>query len=93
MNLYGTYNLTRTFCGPMREAGYGRIVNFASLFAYAPGPGPAPYAAAKAGIVGYTHSLALDLGASGVTVNVIAPGLTWHERLAAPVSERELACA
>ncbi len=89
VNLYGTYNLTRTFCNPMREAGFGRIVNFASLFAYAPGPGQAPYAAAKAGIVGYTHSLALDLADSGVTVNTIAPGLIWHERLAPTITESE----
>jgi NAD(P)-dependent dehydrogenase (short-subunit alcohol dehydrogenase family) len=90
VNLYGTYNLTRTFCGAMREAGFGRIINFASVFAFAPGPGQAPYAAAKAGIIGYTHSLALDLAASGVTVNTIAPGLIWHERLAPTISDREL---
>jgi len=89
VNLYGTYHLTRTFCGAMREAGFGRIVNFASLAAYEPGPGMAPYAAAKAGIVGYTHSVALDLARSGVTVNVIAPGLIWHGRLEPTISEAE----
>ncbi|MEM7542768.1 MAG: SDR family NAD(P)-dependent oxidoreductase [Pseudomonadota bacterium] len=81
VNLYGTYHLTRTFCGDMRERQFGRIVNFASLAAYIPDAGMAPYSAAKAGIVGYTHSLAMDLATSGVTANVIAPGLIWHERL------------
>jgi NAD(P)-dependent dehydrogenase (short-subunit alcohol dehydrogenase family) len=65
----------------MVERGFGRIVNFASVYAYHPGVGQSPYAAAKAGIIGYTHSTALDLARHGVTVNVIAPGLIWHERL------------
>jgi NAD(P)-dependent dehydrogenase (short-subunit alcohol dehydrogenase family) len=82
VNVYGTFHVTRAFCGAMREAGFGRIVNFASLAAFTPDQGMAPYAAAKAGIVGYTHSIAADLAAVGVTANVIAPGLIWHERLA-----------
>lgn len=81
VNLHGTFFCTRTFCGDMQSRGFGRIVNFASLYAYQPGPGQAPYAAAKAGIVGYTHSVARDLALHGVTANVIAPGLIWHERL------------
>jgi NAD(P)-dependent dehydrogenase (short-subunit alcohol dehydrogenase family) len=51
------------------------------MYAYHPGEGQSPYAAAKAGITGYTRSVALDLAASGVTVNTIAPGMIWHERL------------
>jgi NAD(P)-dependent dehydrogenase (short-subunit alcohol dehydrogenase family) len=89
VNLYGTYNLSRTFCGAMRDRGFGRIVNLASLFAFQPGPGQAPYAAAKAGIIGYTHSLALDLADAGVTVNSIAPGLIWHERLGRTLTNEE----
>jgi NAD(P)-dependent dehydrogenase (short-subunit alcohol dehydrogenase family) len=81
VNLYGTYHLTRTFCGAMKEAGFGRIVNFASLAAYDAGHSMGSYSAAKAGIIGYTHSVALDLAGSGVTANTIAPGLIWHERL------------
>jgi 3-oxoacyl-[acyl-carrier protein] reductase len=91
VNLYGTFHCTRAFCEPMRLGGFGRVVNFASLYAYDPGPGQAPYAAAKAGIVGYTHSIAKDLAPHGVTVNVIAPGLIWHERLEGVLADDEYA--
>ncbi len=88
VNLYGTYHLTRTFCGAMREAGFGRIVNFASLAAYQAAANASPYAAAKAAIIGYTHSIALDLAPSGVTANTIAPGIIWHERLEPTFTEQ-----
>jgi 3-oxoacyl-[acyl-carrier protein] reductase len=81
VNLFATFYMTRAFSRAMVDRGFGRIVNFASLYAYHTGPGQSPYAAAKAGIVGYTHSTALDLARYGVTVNVLAPGLIWHERL------------
>ncbi len=87
VNLFGTFYMTRAFSRAMVERGFGRIVNFASVYAYHPGPGQSPYAAAKAGIIGYTHSTALDLAPHGVTVNVIAPGLIWHERLRGVVAE------
>jgi NAD(P)-dependent dehydrogenase (short-subunit alcohol dehydrogenase family) len=91
VNLFGTFYMTRAFSQAMVERGFGRIVNFASVYAYHPGPGQSPYAAAKAGIIGYTHSTALDLAPHGVTVNVIAPGLIWHERLRGVVAEEILA--
>jgi NAD(P)-dependent dehydrogenase (short-subunit alcohol dehydrogenase family) len=81
VNLHGTFYLTRAFSQAMVERSFGRIVNLASLYAYQPGPGEAPYAAAKAGVTGYTRSTALDLAPHGVTVNVLAPGLIWHEGL------------
>ena len=81
VNLFGTFYMTRAFSRAMVERRFGRIVNFASVYAYHPGTGQSPYAAAKAGIIGYTHSTALDLAPHGVTVNVIAPGLIWHDRL------------
>jgi NAD(P)-dependent dehydrogenase (short-subunit alcohol dehydrogenase family) len=87
VNLFGTFYMTRAFSRGMVERGFGRIVNFASVYAYHPGPGQSPYAAAKAGIIGYTHSTALDLAPHGVTVNVIAPGLIWHDRLRGVVDE------
>ncbi|MSR15157.1 MAG: SDR family oxidoreductase [Gammaproteobacteria bacterium] len=91
VNLFGTFYCTRAWCGEMRARGFGRIVNFASAYAYHPGPGEAPYAAAKAGIIGYTHSTARDLAPAGVTVNVIAPGLIWHDRLNGVLSESDAA--
>jgi NAD(P)-dependent dehydrogenase (short-subunit alcohol dehydrogenase family) len=81
VNLYGTFYMTRAFSAGMKEQGFGRIVNLASLYAYHPGEAEAPYAAAKAGITGYTRSTALDLAPHGVTVNGLAPGLIWHEGL------------
>jgi NAD(P)-dependent dehydrogenase (short-subunit alcohol dehydrogenase family) len=81
VNLHGTFYLSRAFSKGMVERGFGRIVNFASMYAYHPGEGQSPYAAAKAGITGYTRSLALDLAPYGITVNTIAPGMIWHERL------------
>ena len=83
VNINGTFFLTRAFSKDMADAGFGRIVNVASLFAYHPGRGQGPYAAGKAAITGYTRSSALDLAPMGVTVNAIAPGYIWHDRLAA----------
>jgi NAD(P)-dependent dehydrogenase (short-subunit alcohol dehydrogenase family) len=87
VNLYGTFYLTRAFSHAMIERRFGRIINLASVYAYHPGEGEAPYAAAKAGITGYTRSTALDLAPHGITVNVIAPGIIWHDGLKNVVSE------
>jgi NAD(P)-dependent dehydrogenase (short-subunit alcohol dehydrogenase family) len=90
VNLNGTFYLTRAFSPPMRERGFGRIVNLASLSAYRALGEQGPYAAAKAAITGYTRSVALDLAAHGVTVNAIAPGLIVHEGLRVVFSDEEL---
>jgi 2-hydroxycyclohexanecarboxyl-CoA dehydrogenase len=76
VHLDGTYRVTRAVFADMTAAGWGRIVNVASAAALnGGGPGLAHYAAAKAGIIGFTKALAHELGPSGVTVNAIAPGL------------------
>lgn len=76
VHLDGTYRVTRAVFADMTAAGFGRIVNIASAAALnGGGPGLAHYAAAKAGIIGFTKALAHELGPSGVTVNAIAPGL------------------
>jgi acetoacetyl-CoA reductase len=58
----------------MRERGFGRIVNIASVNAQAGQIGQTNYAAAKAGILGFTKALALESAAKGITVNAVAPG-------------------
>lgn len=81
VNMYGSFFMTRAFCKPMIDAGFGRILNFSSGAAYSPPKDWGSYAAAKAGVVGYTRSLAIDLARHGITVNCIVPGLIMHEGL------------
>jgi 2-hydroxycyclohexanecarboxyl-CoA dehydrogenase len=75
VHLKGTFNCTRALAQDMVDAHWGRIVNVSSVAGLTGGAGLAHYAAAKAGIIGFTKSLAAELGAHGVTVNAIAPGL------------------
>ncbi len=81
VNMYGSFFMARAFSKQMVDAGFGRIVNFASLAAYNPPRDWGSYAAAKAGVLGYTRSLAQDLAVYGITVNCIVPGLIMHEGL------------
>ena len=76
VNFFGTVNFCRCAAPHLRTGGWGKIVNVSSLAAMRPLEGGigAPYVAAKAAIVGYTLSLAEELGADGITVNAIAPG-------------------
>ncbi|MHB8329369.1 MAG: SDR family NAD(P)-dependent oxidoreductase [Acidimicrobiales bacterium] len=73
----GTFNCTRHAAAPMREAGYGRIVNITSSAGLRGNFGQTNYGAAKAAIMGMTFVWALELGRYGITVNAVAPaGLT-----------------
>ena len=72
VNLYSVYNCCRVVINGMRQRGYGRIVNLSSTSAYG-NPGQANYAATKAGIIGFTKTLAREGAAKGITVNAIAP--------------------
>lgn len=73
--LDGFYNVTRPAIMPMVRRRWGRIINMSSVSAVLGNRGQVAYAAAKAGIIGATKSLALELARRGVTVNAVAPGL------------------
>ena len=73
---------------PMREAGYGRIVNIGSNVFLAGTPNLAHYVASKGGVIAFTRALAREVGPHGITVNAVAPGLTETEGvLASPHAE------
>jgi 3-oxoacyl-[acyl-carrier protein] reductase/pyridoxal 4-dehydrogenase len=79
VNLDGAYLVSRAVEGPMRDAGYGRIVLIASNAFLAGTPNMGPYLAAKGGVVGLTRALATELGKYGITANAVSPGITRTE--------------
>lgn len=76
VNLRGTWLPCRAVVPTMREQGYGKIINISSDTAFKPTPGRSHYVASKAGIAGFTRTLATELGPDGIRVNCIAPGKT-----------------
>jgi NAD(P)-dependent dehydrogenase (short-subunit alcohol dehydrogenase family) len=76
VDLTGVFYCCRVVVPAMRAAGYGRIVNVSSITGKEGAPFIAAYAAAKAGVIGFTKSLAKELVGSGVLVNAIAPVIT-----------------
>jgi 3-oxoacyl-[acyl-carrier protein] reductase len=75
VNVSGTFHLCRAFVPGMRERGWGRIVNFASMAGKDGNPRLSAYSASKAAVIAMTKSLGKELATSGVLVNVIAPAL------------------
>lgn len=73
-NLYSCFNMSRVVIPNMREHNYGRIINISSINGIAGQLGQTNYSAAKAGMLGFTKSLALENAIKGITVNAIAPG-------------------
>ncbi|MBN8758180.1 MULTISPECIES: acetoacetyl-CoA reductase [Variovorax] len=76
VNLGGCFNMCRAVIGGMRERRFGRIVNMGSVNGLSGQAGQANYAATKAGLAGFTKSLALEGASRNITANVVAPGYT-----------------
>jgi 3-oxoacyl-[acyl-carrier protein] reductase len=74
VNLGGAFEMTRAALPAMIKARYGRIVNISSVVALMGNPGQASYCAAKAGLIGFTRSLAREVASRQITVNAVAPG-------------------
>jgi 3-oxoacyl-[acyl-carrier protein] reductase len=74
INLTGAFLLTQALLGPMLKNRWGRIVNIASVVGRTGQAGQVNYASSKAGLIGFTRSLAREVASRGITVNAVAPG-------------------
>ena len=94
VNLTGAFNLVRATVGAMAERGYGRIVNISSVAARGGLARQVGYSATKAGLLGLTHTVALEYARKGVTCNAVLPGMVETENVKAmPQEIREAAMA
>jgi 3-oxoacyl-[acyl-carrier protein] reductase len=89
VHLRGAFLMTRAAQAQMTQAKWGRIVNISSTSALG-NRGQANYAAAKAGLIGFTKTLALELGRFGITANAIAPGFVETDMTAATAARQGL---
>jgi 3-oxoacyl-[acyl-carrier protein] reductase len=83
INLTGPRNCSRAVINHMLERRYGKIINFSSIFGMMGSPNSADYASAKAGIIGFTKALAVEVSSFGINVNCISPGVVGTERMLA----------
>ena len=89
-NLKSVFNFAKAAYRPMMKQRSGKIINISSVVGVTGNPGQTNYAASKAGIIGFTKSLAKELGSRGITVNVVAPGYVETDMTAAlPEKARE----
>lgn len=90
-NLKSVYRLSKLVLRPMIKARFGRIINITSIVGLTGNPGQTNYSAAKAGIIGFSKSLAREVGSRNVTVNCIAPGFIDTDMTRAlPGEQREV---
>ena len=80
INLRGTYLMSRFVVPLMRARRWGRIVSIASMAGIDKLPRSTAYSASKAGIIGFTRALAMDVAPWGITVNAVCPGMVWTSR-------------
>lgn len=73
-NLTSIFRMSKAFLRGMMKAKYGRIINIGSVVGLTGNPGQTNYCAAKAGMIGFTKSMAQEIGSRGITVNLVAPG-------------------
>ena len=83
VNLTSTMRLCRGVMRPMMKARWGRIINIGSIVGSTGNPGQANYAAAKAGLIGLTKSIAYEIASRGITANAVAPGF-----IATPMTDK-----
>ena len=94
VNLTGAFNLVRATVGGMAERGFGRIVNISSVAARGGLARQVGYSATKAGLLGLTHTVALEYARKGVTCNAVLPGMVETENVKAmPQEIRDAAIA
>jgi 3-oxoacyl-[acyl-carrier protein] reductase len=87
-NLNGAFRVTKAALRNMVKARWGRIINVGSVVARLGNPGQANYVSSKAGLEGFTRSLALEVGSRGITVNLLAPGFIETDMTAALSDEQ-----
>lgn len=87
-NLKGVFNCCKAAVKPMLKQRFGRIINIASVIGMVGNAGQTAYAAAKAGIIGFTKSLAREVASRGILVNCVAPGFIATEMTAALTEEQ-----
>ena len=87
-NLNGAFRVTKAALRNMVKARWGRIIHVGSVVARLGNPGQANYVSSKAGLEGFTRSLALEVGSRGITVNLLAPGFIETDMTAALSDEQ-----
>ncbi len=92
-NLSGAFRLAKGTLRGMLKARWGRVINIASVVGLIGNPGQANYAAAKAGLIGFSRAMAREVASRGVTVNVVAPGFIETDMTQALAEEQRVALA